>query len=109
MLAETMRRAWAALGPPRRVAAPLRVGRGLAASFTPYGRMCWTRDSASAWVGMELDGTAVVRCAAPDVGGGQTSSLCSITAEVLGVPVERVTAVARTTHCTSRAGTATAT
>ena len=109
MLGETMRRAWQALGPVRPGGGPVRVARGLAASFTPYGRMCWTRDSASAWVGMELDGTAVVRCAAPDVGGGQTSSLCSITAEVLGVPVEQVTAVGRDSHFTPRAGTTTAT
>jgi len=109
MLAETMRRAWEALGAARAGQGPIRVSRGLAASFTPYGRMCWTRDSASAWVGMELDGTAVVRCAAPDVGGGQTSSLCSITAEVLGLPVEQVVAVGRDSHFTPRAGTTTAT
>src|SRR5256712_10770985 len=71
--------------------------------------MCWTRDSGSAWVGMELDGTAVVRCAAPDVGGGQTASLCAITAEELGLDVERVTAVGRDSHFTPRAGTTTAT
>jgi CO/xanthine dehydrogenase Mo-binding subunit len=109
LLAETMHRAWAALGPPRAGVAPLRVARGLAASFTPYGRMCWTRDSASAWVGMEVDGTAVVRCAAPDVGGGQTASLCAITAEVLGLPPEHVVAVGRDSHFTPRAGTTTAT
>jgi CO/xanthine dehydrogenase Mo-binding subunit len=109
MLGETMRRAWEALGPPRAGTGPARVARGLAASFTPYGRMCWTHDSASAWVGMEVDGTAVVRCAAPDVGGGQTSSLCSITAEVLGLPPERVVAVGRDSHFTPRAGTTTAT
>ncbi len=109
MLGETMRRAWAALGPVRAGDGPLRIGRGLAASLTPYGRMCWTRDSASAWVGMELDGGAVVRCAAPDVGGGQTSSLCSIVAEVLGLPIENVVAVGRDSHFTPRAGTTTAT
>ncbi len=109
MLAESMRRAWEALGPPRSGREPIRVARGLAASFTPYGRMCWTRDSASARVGMELDGTAVVRCAAPDVGGGQTSSLCAITAEVLGLPVDGVAAVGRDSHFTPRAGTTTAT
>ena len=109
MLAETMRKAWDALGPARSGQGPTRVARGLAASFTPYGRMCWTRDSASAWVGMELDGTAVVRCAAPDVGGGQTSSLCTITAEVLGMPLEQVSAVGRDSHFTPRAGTTTAT
>src|SRR6266581_3542188 len=109
MLGETMRRAWQALGPVRPGGGPVRVARGLAASFTPYGRMCWTRDSASAWVGMELDGTAVVRCAAPDVGGGQTSSLCAITAEVLGLDLEQVAAVGRDSHFTPRAGTTTAT
>src|SRR5215831_12526310 len=109
MLEETMRRAWSALGPPRAPAGPISVGRGLAASFTPYGRMCWTHDSASAWVGMELDGTAVVRCAAPDVGGGQTASLCSIAAEVLGLALDRVVAVGRDSHFTPRAGTTTAT
>jgi CO/xanthine dehydrogenase Mo-binding subunit len=110
MLEETMRRAWNALGPPRSSDdGSIAIARGLAASLTPYGRMCWTRDSASAWVGMELDGTAVVRCAAPDVGGGQTSSLCSITAETLGLPVEQVVAVGRDSHFTPRAGTTTAT
>jgi CO/xanthine dehydrogenase Mo-binding subunit len=109
MLGETMRRAWAALGPARASEGPLRIARGLAASLTPYGRMCWTRDSASAWVGLELDGGAVVRCAAPDVGGGQTSSLCSIAAEVLGLPLEDVVAVGRDSHFTPRAGTTTAT
>lgn len=109
MLAESVRRAWEALGPPRSGRGPIRVARGLAASFTPYGRMCWTRDSASAWVGMELDGTAVVRCAAPDVGGGQTASLCAIAAEVLGLPVDDVVAVGRDSHFTPRAGTTTAT
>ena len=109
MLAETMRRAWDALGPERSGRGPLRVARGLAVSFTPYGRMCWTRDSASAWIGMELDGTAVVRCAAPDVGGGQTNSLCTITAEVLGLPLTQVNAVGRDSHFTPRAGTTTAT
>src|SRR5262245_60529360 len=109
MLAETMRRAWAALGERRASKAPTRIGRAVAASFSPYGRMCWTRDSASAWIGMELDGTAVVRCAAPDVGGGQTSSLCAITAEVLGLELDRVIAVGRDSHFTPRAGTTTAT
>ena len=84
------RRSGAAPGQP----APHRTRRRRL--VTPYGRMCWTRDSASAWVGMELDGTAVVRCAAPDVGGGQTSSLCAINAEMLGLELEQVTAVAAT-------------
>lgn len=109
MLAETMRQAWAALGEQRPEKGSTRIGRAVAASITPYGRMAWTCDSASAWIGMELDGTAVVRCAAPDVGGGQTASLCMITAEVLGLEVEDVIPVGRDSHFTPRAGTTTAT
>jgi CO/xanthine dehydrogenase Mo-binding subunit len=109
MLAEVTRRAWAALGPVRPAAAPIRVGRAVAASMTPYGRMCWTHDSASAWVGMELDGTAVVRCAAPDVGGGQSAALALIAAEVLGLPAERVATIGHDSHLSPRAGTTTAT
>lgn len=109
MLAETMRKAWAALGEAGATEGPIRIGRGVSASITPYGRMAWTCDSASAWIGMELDGTAVVRCAAPDVGGGQTQSLCMITAEVLGVELENVIPVGRDSHFTPRAGTTTAT
>lgn len=108
-LEELARRAWEALGPPRPAAPPIRVGRALAASMTPYGRMCWTRDAADAWVGVELDGTAVVRCAAPDVGGGQSASLALIAAEVLGLPPERVATVGRDSHLSPRAGTTTAT
>jgi CO/xanthine dehydrogenase Mo-binding subunit len=109
LLAETARHAWAALGPARAPSGPTRIGRALAASLTPYGRMCWTHDSASAWVGMELDGTAVVRCAAPDVGGGQSASLALIAAEVLGLPADRVATLGHDSHLTPRAGTTTAT
>jgi CO/xanthine dehydrogenase Mo-binding subunit len=109
MLAETMRQAWNALGERRPTEGPIRIGRGVGASITPYGRMAWTCDSASAWIGMELDGTAVVRCAAPDVGGGQTQSLCMITAEVLGLELKDVIPVGRDSHFTPRAGTTTAT
>jgi CO/xanthine dehydrogenase Mo-binding subunit len=109
MLAEVTRRAWAALGPARPAAAPTRIGRAVAASMTPYGRMCWTHDSASAWVGMELDGTAVVRCAAPDVGGGQSASLALIAAEVLGLPADSVATIGHDSHLSPRAGTTTAT
>src|SRR5207249_273800 len=86
-LPELCEKAWAALGPPAPPRAPhIKVGRGLACNFQPYGRIVWLHDWASAWVGFEMDGSLVVRCGCPDVGGGQASSLCQIAAEVLGVP-----------------------
>ncbi|MBK6298944.1 MAG: molybdopterin-dependent oxidoreductase [Sphingomonadales bacterium] len=48
------------------------------------------QDSSEAWVGIEVDGTVIVRCAVTDIGAGQSSSLAKIVAEVLGVPMEKL-------------------
>src|SRR2546425_1667373 len=102
-------RAWAALGPPTPPRAPhVRVGRGLACNFQPYGRIVWLHDWASAWVGFEMDGSLVVRCGCPDVGGGQASSLGQIAAEVLGVDFDRVSVHVSDSALTPLAGTTTA-
>jgi CO/xanthine dehydrogenase Mo-binding subunit len=45
----------------------------------------------------------------PDIGAGQSNSLCQIVAEVLGVPLERVTIYATDSAVTPLAGTSTAT
>jgi CO/xanthine dehydrogenase Mo-binding subunit len=108
-LPELAARAWAGLGAaasPR--ASHLRVGRGLACNFQPYGRIVWLHDWSSAWVGFEMDGSLVVRCGAPDVGGGQASSLCQIAAEVLGVELDRVSVHVSDSALTPLAGTTTA-
>jgi CO/xanthine dehydrogenase Mo-binding subunit len=109
-LPDLAERAWAALGPPAppRAARHLRVGRGLACNFQPYGRIVWLHDWASAWLGFEMDGSLVVRCGVPDVGGGQASSLCQIAAEVLGVSLERISVHVSDSALTPLAGTTTA-
>ena len=108
-LPELAERAWAALGPPTAPRAPhLRVGRGLACNFQPYGRIVWLHDWSSAWVGFEMDGSLVVRCGVPDVGGGQASSLGQIAAEVLGVDFDRVSLHISDSALTPLAGTTTA-
>src|SRR6267142_2168573 len=90
-LPELCDKVWAALGPPTPPRAPhIKVGRGLACNFQPYGRIVWLHDWASAWIGFEMDGSLVVRCGCPDVGGGQASSLCQIASEVLGVTLTRI-------------------
>ena len=109
LLDELTRRAWEVLGPTPDPTPGKLIGRGMSASYTPYGRMCWTRDSASAWVGMELDGTAMVRCAVPDHGGGQAASLVAIAAEVLGLSLDEVSIGPADSHLSPRAGTTTAT
>ena len=109
-LPELAARAWAALGEPTPPRAPhVRVGRGLACNLQPYGRIVWLHDWSSAWVGFEMDGSLVVRTGVPDVGGGQASSLCQIAAEVLGVPLERVSIYIADSALTPLAGTTTAT
>jgi CO/xanthine dehydrogenase Mo-binding subunit len=106
---ELARRAWEGLGPPTPARAPhVKVGRGLACNLQPYGRIVWLHDWSSAWVGFEMDGSLVVRCGVPDVGGGQASSLCQIAADVLGVPLDRVSVHIADSALTPLAGTTTA-
>ena len=99
-----------AIGPAPEPSSPdHRVGLGLGCNVQPYGRVAWMNDSASAWVGVERDGSVVVRCGVPDVGGGQVSSLAQIAGEVLGVPMESVTVHFGDSARTPLAGRTTAT
>lgn len=79
-----------ALGPRPDSSDVVKIGRGLACYQQSYGRIRWFKDSSEAWVGIEVDGTVVVRCGVTDIGAGQSSSLAQIAAEVLGVPMEKV-------------------
>src|ERR1022692_3364118 len=85
------------------------VGRGIASNIQSYGRLVWLNDSAAAWVGFQLDGSLTVRCGAPDIGGGQASSLAQIASEVLGVSMNRITVHFGDSSLTPLAGTTTAT
>ena len=108
-LPELAARAWEALGTPTSPRAPhVKIGRGLACNFQPYGRIVWLHDWSSAWIGFEMDGSLVVRCGAPDVGGGQASSLVQIASEVLGVPLERIVVHVSDSALTPLSGTTTA-
>jgi CO/xanthine dehydrogenase Mo-binding subunit len=108
-LEETATRALEALGekPPDR--GPVKVGRGFASYAQSYGRITWLHDTSRAWVGVELDGTVLVRSSAPDLGAGQASVLCQVAGEVLGVPLEEVVIHGMDSAVTPLAGTTTAT
>jgi CO/xanthine dehydrogenase Mo-binding subunit len=109
-LEETATRALAALGEKTAPGAEhIRVGQGFSSYFQSYGRITWLHDTSQAWVGMELDGTVVVRAGVPDLGAGQVNSLAQIAAEVLGVPLNRVTIYHTDTALTPLSGTSTAT
>ncbi|MCK5247297.1 molybdopterin-dependent oxidoreductase, partial [Candidatus Bipolaricaulota bacterium] len=108
-LEETATRALAALGEQTPSTPTRRVGRGMASTFQSYGRIMWFHDTSRAWVGMEQDGTVVIRCGVPDIGAGQSNSLCQIVAEILGVSLEQVTIYATDSAVTPLAGTSTAT
>jgi CO/xanthine dehydrogenase Mo-binding subunit len=104
-LPEVMERATAALGPRSRPSGPAAaVGRGFACNIQPYGRTVWFRDRASAWLGFEADGSLVIRCGVPDVGGGQSAALAQIAAEILGVSPDRITVHAGDSALTPLAG-----
>lgn len=119
-LEETATRALAALGDkttkaelavrfPTSDLRHLQVGQGFASYFQSYGRIMWLHDTSQAWVGVELDGTVTVRAGVPDLGAGQANSLCQIVAEVLGVPLERVSIYCTDSATTPLSGTSTAT
>jgi len=108
-LEESATRALEALGEKGLDDGPVRVGRGFSSYFQSYGRITWFHDTARAWVGVEMDGTVVIRCGAPDIGAGQVNSLCQITAEILGVPLDEVTVYSTDSAVTPLAGTSTAT
>lgn len=109
-LRETADRAWDALGEISPPPTPHhRIGRGLASYMQSYGRITWFHDTSQSWVGLEMDGSAVIRCGVPDIGGGQMNTLAQITAEVLGVPMERITVYSTDSALTPLAGTTTAT
>jgi CO/xanthine dehydrogenase Mo-binding subunit len=108
-LPETTTKAMEALGPLPPSHGPIKVGRGLAASLTSYGRMIFLHDTSRAYVGLEMDGSVVVRAGVPDIGGGQSASLCSIAAEALGVQPTDVTIYIMDSALTPLAGTTTAT
>ena len=102
-------RAWAALGEPTRLDYPLKVGRGVAAYMQSYGRLTFLHDTSEAWVGVEMDGTVVVRSGVTDIGAGQASALGQIAAEVLGVTLNNVVVYNSDSAVTPLAGTTTAT
>jgi CO/xanthine dehydrogenase Mo-binding subunit len=108
-LEESASRALEALGEQTPDHGPVKVGQGFASYFQSYGRITWFHDTSRAWVGVEMDGTVVIRCGAPDIGAGQVNSLCQITSEVLGVPLEDVTVYSTDSAVTPLAGTSTAT
>ena len=106
---ECATRALHALGEPTAPRPTKKVGRGMASYFQSYGRITWFHDTSRAWVGFEQDGTVQLRCGVPDIGAGQSNSICQIAAEILGVPLERVTIYATDSAVTPLAGTSTAT
>jgi CO/xanthine dehydrogenase Mo-binding subunit len=87
---ECLRRAIGALGDRSEAPPGKRIGRGFACSMQPYGRSVFFSDRASCWIGLERDGTVVVRAGVTDLGAGQAASLGDIAAEVLGVTVDRI-------------------
>ena len=106
---ECVDKAWAALGAPTPSSGPIKVGRGIAAYQQSYGRLTFLHDTSEAWVGVEMDGTVVVRSGVTDIGAGQVSALGQIAVEVLGVTLDNVVIYNSDSAVTPLAGTTTAT
>jgi len=100
--------ALAALGQQPKNSDYLVYGHGLACYQQSYGRIRWMKDTSESWVGLEMDGTVIVRCAVTDIGAGQMSALAQIAGEILGVPMSEVTVYFGDSHLNPLAGTSTA-
>jgi CO/xanthine dehydrogenase Mo-binding subunit len=101
--------AWQALGEEKRAQGPIRHGRGIAAYQQSYGRLTFLHDTSEAWVGVEVDGTVIVRSGVTDIGAGQASALAQIASEILGVTMDKVVVYNSDSAVTPLAGTTTAT
>ena len=102
-------RAWAALGEPTPARGPIRIGRGIGCYQQSYGRLTFLHDTSEAWVGVEMDGTVVVRSGVTDIGAGQVSALGQIAVEALGTTLDNVVVYNSDSAVTPLAGTTTAT
>ena len=100
----------AVLGDPTEPRRPYeKIGQGIASCMSSYGRMCFLHDTSRSYVSVDLDGSATVRCGVQDLGGGQASSLAQITAEAIGIPMDKVSVFHGDSALTPLAGTTTAT
>ena len=88
---------------------PIRIGRGIACYQQSYGRLTFLHDTSEAWVGVEMDGTVIVRSGVTDIGAGQVSALGQIAAEALGATLDNVVVYNSDSAVTPLAGTTTAT
>lgn len=102
------REAMEALGDRTPDSGAVRIGRGVACYQQSYGRISWFHDTSEAWVGVEVDGTVVVRTGVTDIGAGQVSAVSQIAAEVLGVLLTEVVTYFGDSAVTPLAGTSTA-
>ena len=102
-------RAWEALGDRTASRGPTKIGCGIACYQQSYGRMTFLHDTSEAWVGIEMDGTVIVRSGVTDIGAGQVSALGQIAAEILGVTLDNVVIYNSDSATTPLAGTTTAT
>jgi xanthine dehydrogenase molybdenum-binding subunit len=101
---ECMHRALQELGELSQPTNGGRIGRGFACSMQPYGRSMFFADRASAWIGLEQDGTMVIRAGVTDLGAGQAASLANIAGEILGVTVDRTSVHIGDSHLTPLTG-----
>jgi CO/xanthine dehydrogenase Mo-binding subunit len=111
-LAEVAEKAWKGLeatGPKPDYVDGKKIGRGLAIGMMSYGRLTFMHDSSRVGLRIELDGSVTLTAGVPDIGGGQSSVLCQIVAEELGLPMERIHPYIMDTHLTPLCGTTTAT
>jgi nicotinate dehydrogenase large molybdopterin subunit len=103
-VSECLRTVVDALGEPSPGGPGKRVGIGYGCSMQPYGRSVFFADRASCWMGLEQDGTLVIRAGVTDLGAGQAASLSQIACETLGMTIDQATIHIADSHLTPLVG-----
>jgi CO/xanthine dehydrogenase Mo-binding subunit len=101
---ECLRTVVDALGEPSPAEPGKRVAIGYGCSMQPYGRSVFFADRASCWMGLEQDGTLVIRAGVTDLGAGQAASLSQIACETLGMTIDRSSIHIADSHLTPLVG-----
>jgi CO/xanthine dehydrogenase Mo-binding subunit len=103
-ISECLRTVVDALGDAAPARPGKRTGVGFGCSMQPYGRSVFFADRASCWMGLEQDGTLIVRAGVTDLGAGQAASLSQIACETLGITIDRATVHIADSHLTPLVG-----
>jgi CO/xanthine dehydrogenase Mo-binding subunit len=101
LLPESAERAIQALGESRIGSDSKKIGRGISSNLIGWG---FPDNPSSCKIEMQSNGNAVVSIGVPDLGGGQSSAIAQIVADILSLPLNSISLRISDTATTPLAG-----